>query len=77
MFGAELAIAQIVMAQIMMAQAERDYFEKSIKDLPEDMKRDLRTKREAEREKARQEATAERRHREMCDAIRSTGFWRF
>jgi hypothetical protein len=32
--------------------------------------------RDERREKARQEAIAERRHRELCSAIRSTSFWR-
>lgn len=31
----------------------------------------------AERESARREREIERRHREFCEAIRSTSFWRF
>lgn len=33
--------------------------------------------RQKAQDKAREEATAERRHKETCDAIRSTSFWRF
>lgn len=52
-------------------------FEKSLASLPPDVAHSLRQKRAEEKEKARKEAQEERRHKELCAAIRSTGFWRF
>lgn len=52
-------------------------FERSLEGLPPDVALSLRQKRAEEKEKARKEAQEERRHKELCEAIRSTGFWRF
>lgn len=67
MFGIELA-----MAQLMIAQHEREAFKKALAAMPEHMQPAFEKAHREMLEKRHQEATAERRHRELCDAIRDS-----
>lgn len=69
MFGFEVAAAVL---QWQAQRHEEESFLRYLNSLPEDQRADAcRVRREA-KEKARREAIEERRHRELCDAIRST-----
>lgn len=64
--------------QELRAEQEMDAaFEKAIGILPADDAQRLRDQRNAEKEADQRRADEERRHRELCNAIRSTSFWRF
>lgn len=71
MFDVSLVLLSAKMAVLHYQEEER--FQQWVSQL----RPEIRKKILAEREKARQEAIEERRHRELCDAIRSTSFWRF
>lgn len=57
----------------VQAFEEENAFRELLRSLPEDQAAGLR----AARSERRKEEIIERRHQEMCDAIRSTSFWRF
>jgi hypothetical protein len=67
----------MAMAQVQSAIMEQRHFEDSIKELPLDVQHTMRTERLARLERNRLANLKERRHQELCDAIRSTSFWRF
>ena len=67
----------MAMAKIEMAQELDRRFEDYIKDLPLDLQIEMRASRKEQQEKQCAEAAKERRHRELCQSIRSTSFWRF
>ena len=67
----------IFVAFAIYAQREQRAFEEKMRGLPPEMANRLRMERAERKERERKEAETERRHREMCDAIRSTSFWRF
>jgi len=59
-------------AVIAILQVQDDHnFERSLRDLAPEVARQMREKRATNRERARQEVVAERRHRELVDAIRA------
>lgn len=76
MLGFAIGLGHTI-AVLEAEKRERQYFEKSLEGLPPEEQTTRRKAREELREKMRQEATAERRHQELCNAIRSTSFWRF
>ena len=51
-------------------------FEKSLEVVDPGVAVECRRKHRESQEKARLESIAERRHQELCQAIRSTSFWR-
>ncbi len=70
MFGIYEAIAA---AQAFQAvQADEMHFWRSIRDLPADAQAKLIEERRVLKEKIQQESTAERRHQELCRAIRGS-----
>lgn len=75
MFGLELAIG-IAMAKLQEKKERLRRLEAALAELPPEQQEAMRAKYIADEEKARQEETAERRHQELCAAIRSTSFWR-
>lgn len=75
MFGLELAIG-IAMAKLQEKKERLRRLEAALAELPAGQQEAMRAKYIADEEKARQEETAERRHQELCAAIRSTSFWR-
>lgn len=75
LIGVMVAEALVVANERQKAEAARlGETEKSMS--PEDFKVYM-VKYEADKDAARQRETEERRHRERCEAIRSTSFWRF
>jgi hypothetical protein len=69
MFAWNMAIGCVVaMAE---AEAEKQFIEK-IRGLSPDVQSRMIEERKAAKEKARVEAIEERRHRELCDAIRAS-----
>lgn len=62
--------------EIQWRMVEARAFENSLKGLSPDLVQRLRGERAARLERERLEAAAERRHRELCEAIRSASFWR-
>ena len=64
-------------AALEQAQKEEKAFNDYCATLSDEEAKALQEDRQKWREKARKEAIEERRHKEMCDAIRSTSFWRF
>lgn len=71
------AMFACALSEIQFRQAEEAAFQKAMDGLPADVAMEMRRKRQDEQAAAYQRATEERRHRELCDAIRSTSFWRF
>lgn len=70
MFGIDGIVLQVQLAEL--ERKEEQQFEEFLATLSPADAQQLRTERKEAKEKARQEAIAERRHRELCDAIRST-----
>lgn len=58
-------------------QEEEFAFQKHCSTLPYEEAQALRDKRGDTYEKRRKELQDERRHQELCNAIKSTSFWRF
>lgn len=58
----------MLMRKLQIQQEQR--FHDHLKSLPHELQNQLIKDRASNQEKARQEATAERRHRELCDAIK-------
>lgn len=75
MFGSYLAFSMIF-AAIEAQRIENEAFEKALDGVPHDLAALMRKERAERQERQRQEAVEERRHRELCEAIRSTSFWR-
>ncbi len=67
----------LVVLGAMQSIEEERLFQKAMEGLPEDLAHRLRAQRLAEKTIAAEKAKDERRHQELCDAIRSTSFWRF
>lgn len=67
MFGIE-----IVMSQIILAQHEREDFQKKLMSLPEAERPAYERAYRDMKERQHKEATIERRHQELCQAIRDS-----
>jgi len=67
MFGIELVIGQL-----LIAQHEREAFQKALAAMPEELRPAFEKAHREMLEKRYQEAVAERRHRELCQAIRDS-----
>jgi hypothetical protein len=66
--GAALAMAEA-------AREEERRFAERVAELPADLREKLVADRAALKERNRREALEERRHQELCAAIRKSGFW--
>jgi len=69
----------MVCCQMAMFKLQHDTevaFEKSLEGIDPGVAVECRRKRQESQEKARLGSIAERRHQELCQAIRSTSFWR-
>lgn len=78
MFGIGYICAMNV--AVLMAKAEADEeirFQDFLKTIPECDRASIAESRDKRKLAAKEYAIAERRHRELCDSIRSTSFWRF
>ena len=69
--------ALIAIQQAAINQKIDQAFMRAIEDLPDDVREKMTADRNKRKMLASKEAEDERRHREICDAIRSTSFWRF
>jgi hypothetical protein len=69
--------SEIAIMHINARRAEEKAFEEFCATLTPEEAKALRADKKAKEEKAQEEATKERRHRELCEAIRSLSFWRF
>lgn len=67
-FGSAFAMAEA-------ARQEELYFAKVVAAMPPEMREKLIADRAALKERQRREAIEERRHQELCAAIRRSGFW--
>jgi DNA-binding ferritin-like protein (Dps family) len=67
MFGIEIALAQM-----LIAQHEREHFQKRLMELPEDQRPAYEKAYRELKERQYKEATVERRHQELCQAIRDS-----
>lgn len=65
-----------LMAAIANVEVERRSDELARQALTPGQYAQWRAERDKEKREARERADVERRHRELCDAIRSTSFWR-
>jgi len=74
-FSTLISAANGVIAEASERQKAEDMFNESLTGLPEDEKTKRIVERAAMKEKARLEAIEERRHQQLCSAIRSTSFW--
>jgi hypothetical protein len=75
MLGAYFVLAELQAAQ-EAARQERAMFDAWRSHLSTDDFEKMRAEYLRKKDEARKEATEERRHRELCEAIRSTSFWR-
>lgn len=67
----------VAATQALLVAEEERTFERSLEGLPFETIVELRRQRREQQEKAAREVAEERRHRELCLAIRSVSFWRF
>lgn len=67
MFGIES-----IMAQVMLAQQEQEHFRKRLMELPEAERPAYEKAYRDMKERQYKEATIERRHQELCRAIRDS-----
>ena len=65
-------VVMAVIAESMMKDRIDQHFERVIRDLPIETQIQMRKERDERKEKARLEAIEERRHKELCEAIKST-----
>lgn len=67
------SMAVAAYSHMVYAEQVREAFEASIKDLPNELKATMRSERKKELKLQADEMTAERRHREMVQAVNSSG----
>jgi len=72
MFGSEMMIA-LNLAQAAISAHEEMYFNQLLANSPLEIRAAMQKERAEKKEKERQEAAINRRHTELCEAIRDSG----